>query len=57
MKMTTDYIIVREGSFYDLEDEVSKKLKLGYEPLGGVSYVYIDLQHWVCQAMVKLMES
>jgi len=56
MQRTTDYIIVSEGSFYDLEKAVSKKLELGYEPLGGVSYVYTDLQHWVCQAMVKRVE-
>lgn len=43
------YIVISTESYQELSDEVNKKIRLGWEPLGGLS----DTDKYCAQAMIK----
>ena len=49
-KKITEYEILISTSYHDLQDEVNKYLRNGWQPIGGVSSV---VNYSYMQAMVK----
>lgn len=48
--MTPEYRIVFGESFYEVEYQVNKLLKEGFQPCGGMTMN----KNFICQAMVKM---
>lgn len=48
-----NYEIEAHESFEDLVIAVNKRIKDGWQPIGGVSHVYDGQIDWTCQSLIK----